>query len=709
MGKVLIAVAWPYASGPRHIGHAAGVYIPADIFARYHRMRGDRVLMVSGSDQHGTPVTVAADQEGVSPEVVAERYHRLHEESFNRLGISFDLYWKTSASGHKAVAQDVFSKLLDKGYIYEEDMFSSYCPSCERFMPDRYIEGECPYCHYQEARGDQCENCGKLLDPFDLIKPRCKVCGSEPERRRTRHFFLRLSAFEDRLREYLKDKGYWKAHVLNFTLGWLKEGLKDRPVTRDLDWGVEVPLEGYEGKRIYVWFEAVIGYLSTSIEWARRKGVPDLWRDFWHDEAARHYYFLSKDNVPFHTIVWPSILMGYDEKLNLPYDVPANQYVNIGGGKMSTSRRMGAFLPDLLREFDPDAIRYYCAAIMPELRDTDFSWDDFAAKNNEELLAVYGNFVHRVLTFTQKNFGEIPPAVRMTDEDERLLAELEEGWRRVGQNLEYCHFKDALREIMQLARKGNQYFDSKAPWDSVREDREACGTALHVALRLVKALAVMMAPYLPFSSDRIWGMLGYEGSIHDVPWDEALGDVPAGQALTPPQPLFRRIELPEVGLEEEAERLDVRVGRVLKVENHPRADKLYLVEVDLGTERRRLVAGLRDEYRAEEIEGRNIVVLCNLKPATLRGIKSEGMLLAAVDGDEVSLLLAGEAAPGTQVLGNPGAPQISFEEFRKLKIRVDEGGKVRFFGTLEGEGIPLKAGEEDVTVDRPVEAGSEVT
>lgn len=709
MAKVFIAVAWPYASGPRHIGHAAGVYVPADIFARYHRMRGNQVLMVSGSDQHGTPVTVAADQEGVEPAVVAERYHRIHEECFEKLGISFDLYWKTSAPGHKAVAQDVFSTLLRKGYIYEEEMYSSYCPSCKRFMPDRYIEGECPYCHYAEARGDQCENCGKLLDPFDLINPRCKVCGSTPERRKTKHFFLKLSAFEERLRGYLKDKGYWKAHVLNFTLGWLREGLQDRPVTRDLDWGVEVPLEGYEGKRIYVWFEAVIGYLSTSMEWSRRQGNEDLWKEFWYDKEVKHYYFLSKDNIPFHTIVWPSILMGYDESLNLPYDVPANQYVNIQGEKMSASRRMGIFLPEMLSQYDPDAIRYYCAAIMPELRDTDFSWEDFANKNNEELLAVYGNFVHRVLTFTHKHFGEVPPAANLQAEDERLLEDLEEGWRKVGQNLEYCHFKDALREIMHLARRGNQYFDTKAPWDLIKADREACGTALHVALRLVKALALMMAPYLPFSSDRIWRMLGNEGSVHQVSWDDALQDVPSGQKLLPPEPLFKRIELVAEAPEDEAQSLDIRVGRVVKVEDHPNADKLYILEVNLGTETRRLVAGIKDQYKPEEVQGKHIVVLCNLKPATLRGVKSEGMLLAAVDGDAVSILLAGSAEPGTQVFGQQGAPQISFEEFRRLKMRVDEEGKVYFHGTGEAEGILLKAGEHPIVVDRPVRAGSEVT
>ncbi|MFQ5837188.1 MAG: methionine--tRNA ligase [Thermoplasmata archaeon] len=709
MAKIFLGVAWPYASGPRHIGHAAGAYIPADIFARYHRMAGNEVLMVSGSDMHGTPTTVRADEEGVPPDVVAERYHALHTKNFDELGISFDLYWKTSASAHKAVVQDVFLRLMEKGHVYEDTMEASWCPTCEKFRPDRYIEGECPHCHFSRSRGDQCEECGRMLDPFDLIQPRCKVCGEPVERRETRHLFFRLSGFQKSIKDWLKTKGHWRPHVLHFTLAWLEEGLRDRPVTRDIDWGIEIPLEGYDSKRIYVWFEAVMGYLTASMEWARCRGEEDLWKSWWLDSDARHYYFVGKDNIVFHTIIWPAILMGYDEELGLPYDVPANQYMNFGGERMSTGRGVGVWLQDLLEAFEPDTLRYYVSAAMPENRDSEFSFEELERRTNTELVAVYGNLVHRVLTFTYKNFGKVPPTIDLAEEDESLLREMRERWRKAGQNLEYCHFKDALKEVMQLARRGNQYFDGKAPWDLIKENREACGTALHVSLRLVKALAILTAPFLPFSADRLWRMLGYEGSVHNVSWEEALEDVPTGQTLVPPRPLFRRIEAAGATVEEEAQRLDIRVGRVVKVENHPRADKLYLVEVDLGTERRRLVVGIRQEYKTSEIEGRSIVVLCNLKPATFRGIKSEGMLLAAVEGDVISILLAGNAAPGTQVLGSPEAPEISFEEFRKLKIRTDEEGRVHFYGTADGEGVPLRAGDEFIKVDRPVQSGSEVT
>ncbi len=489
----------------------------------------------------------------------------------------------------------------------------------------------------------------------------------------------------------------------------MKEGLKDRPVTRDIDWGIEIPIEGYEAKRIYVWFEAVMGYLSASMEWARIQGDPELWKAWWQDPDARHYYFVGKDNIVFHTIIWPAILMGYDEGLELPYDVPANQFLNFAGEKMSSGRGVGIWLSELLEAYDPDALRYYVSASMPENRDSEFTFEELDRRINTELVAIYGNFVHRVLTFTHKNFGEVPPLLEPRKEEEALLREMEEGWRKVGQNLEYCHFKDALKEVMRLARRGNQYFDKVAPWDLIKEDRKACGTALHVALRLVKGLALMTAPFLPLSADRLWRMLGFEGSVHEASWDYALEELPHSQSLAVPVPLFRKIEETATGVEDEAKLLDIRVGQVLRVEDHPRADKLYLVDVDLGTEERRLVAGIRDQYTAKEVQGKTIVVLCNLKPAILRGIKSEGMLLAAVDGDQVSLLLAGDAPAGTRVLGSSEAPQISFEEFGRLKITVGEEGRVTFFGTREGEGIPLKAGEREVTVDRPVRAGSEVT
>ncbi len=709
MAKLLLGVAWPYASGPRHIGHAAGVYVPADIFARYHRMAGDEVLMVSGSDMHGTPVTLAADAEGVGPEVIAERYYQIHVRSFEDLGISFDLYWKTSADGHKEVAQELFKTLLEKGHLYEKEMLAAYCPTDERFLPDRYIEGECPHCGYNEARGDQCENCGRPLDPFDLVEPRCKIDGTPPVERKTRHFFFRLTAFQEPIEAYLQDKSYWKAHVLNFVLGWMREGLKDRPITRDIDWGIEVPVEGWEGKRIYVWFEAVIGYLSASIEWARRQGRPEAWKEWWYNPDARHYYFIGKDNIPFHAIFWPASLMGYDETINLPYDVPANQYLRLQGSKMSTSRGTGETLHEMLAEYEPDAIRYYATAKMPELRDTDFSWEDFASKVNEELLAAYGNLVHRALTFTHRNFGEVPPAGDLTPPDEAFLAELDAAWRKVGQNLSYVHFRDALQEIMRLARRGNQYFDAQAPWDLITSDRARAGTVLHVVLRVVRGLALLTAPFLPFSAQRLWEYLGYDGPVERTPWQAVPEEIAEGQRLRAPRPLFRKIELAAVPVEEEAERLDVRVGEVTKVKDHPDADKLYVVEVDLGSEQKTIVAGMREEYEPGELEGKRVAVLVNLKAGTFRGVRSDAMLLAAVDGPVISLLLAEEAEPGTQVLGTPGAPRLSFEEFKKLRIEVGEEGRVYFHGSSRGPGFPLEVGHRDVTLDRSVRPGSEVT
>ena len=649
--KILVGVAWPYSSGPRHIGHVAGAYLPADIFARYHRMKGDSVLMVSGSDQHGTPTTVRADEEGKTPAEVAETFHRLHMNNFEKLGIQYELYWKTSEPAHKKVARDIFLKLRNDGNIYEKMMESPFCPNCNRFLPDRYIEGECPNCHFDRARGDQCDSCGHIWDPFDLVSPKCKICGGAPIKRGTNHFFFRLSAFEPRLREYLKDKTYWRQHVLSFTLSWMRDGLLDRAVTRDIEWGVEIPVPGWEAKRIYVWFEAVIGYLSTSMEWARRQGEPEKWKEWWMDPKAKHYYFVGKDNIPFHTIIWPAILMGYDERLNLPYDVPANQFMNTAGAKMSAGRGVGVWLPELLERYDPDALRYYVTATMPETRDSEFTFEDLAAKNNSELLAVYGNFAHRALTFAAKNFDNaVPPAGFLDGTDKAMIRNIEEQWRKVGQNIEFVHFKDALREAMQLARLGNQYFDQKAPWDSVRKDKTACGTAIHVALRVSRALAVIMAPFLPFSSQRLWHMLGYDSNVHEQKWGEALEDISAGQKVRVGKPLFVAIEETRLAKEDEASLFDIRVARIIEVNDHPRADKLYVMQVDLGDERRQLVGGIRENYSKEELKGKGIVVLCNLQPAKLRGVESKGMLLAATDGEEIVLLRPDrECQPGAPI------------------------------------------------------------
>ena len=408
MERLLIGVAWPYANGPIHVGHVAGCYLPPDIFARYHRMKGDEVLMVSGSDQHGTPITITADKEGVQPSEIAERFHEINSRALEQLGISFDLFFKTSHENHKVVVHDVFNKLLEQDLIYKQIMDSYFCNDCQKFLPDRYVEGECPHCGSPGARGDQCDDCGRTLDPVELIAPKCKLCGSYPEIRETEHFFFKLSEFQDKLLDYSADKDHWRHNTKNFTRNWLASGLRDRAITRDIKWGVEIPLDGYDEKRIYVWFEAVIGYLSTSKEWARRNGDENKWKDFWQDENTKHYYFLGKDNIPFHTIIWPAILLGYGG-LNLPYDVPANEYLKFKGEQFSKSRGVSVDIPDYLETFDPDPLRYYLSINMPENRDADFAWDDFVNRNNTELVGTLGNFIHRSLTFTYKNFKSVPP------------------------------------------------------------------------------------------------------------------------------------------------------------------------------------------------------------------------------------------------------------------------------------------------------------
>jgi methionyl-tRNA synthetase len=709
MAKILVCVAWPYASGPRHLGHAVSTFIPADVFARYHRMKGDEVLMVGGSDMHGTPTMVRADEEGVPASVVAQRYHALHEKNIEQLGVRYDLYWNTADPNHKKWVQEIFLALKAKGHVYEAKMVSPYCTTGNHFLPDRYVEGKCPNCGFERARGDQCENCGHLWDPFDLIDAHCRIHGTRPEPRETNHFFFRLSAFETPLKRWFaKGKEHWRLPVITFARSWLEEGLKDRPITRDLDWGIEVPVPGYETKRIYVWFEAVMGYLTATKEWYRRHGRPEGWKEFWFDRDARHYYFIGKDNIVFHALFWPAILMGYDEQLVLPYDVPATQFLNFSGERMSTGRGSGIWLSDLLERFDPDQLRYYGIATMPELKDTDFAWEDFAQRNNSELLAVYGNFVHRALTFADKNFDHAIPAAGFLDAaDKRMIRAVEQQWKKVGQNLEHVHLKDGMKEAIQLARLGNQYFDQKAPWELIKKDRTTCGTVLHVALRVSRSLAIIMAPFLPFSSARLWRTLGYDTDVHAQTWDEALEDAPAGQILRVGKPLFTKIDLTEAK-QNSADHFDLRVAEIVDVAEHPNADNLYVLQVDLGGETRQVVAGIRKNYSMDQLRGRKIVVLANLEPAKLRGIESRGMLLAGEDKEDVGLVLPPDGAPiGSQILGGKGAPVLPFSEFQKYKLQVGPGGSVLFLGPGgDGTQIKLAVDGKALKVDKGLKEGT---
>jgi methionyl-tRNA synthetase len=539
--RIFVGVAWPYANGPIHVGAVTGAYLPADIFARYHRLVGNDVLMVSGTDEHGTPITVRAEAEGITPRAVADKYFRLALDNLTQLGISYDLFTRTTTPNHERVVQDMFLKLYQRGFIEKRTTQAAYCPNDRRFLPDRYIEGTCPRCGYTSARGDQCDNDGKPLDPVDLIDPHCKLCGTTPVMRPTEHFFLRLSAFEQQLRDWLEGKTFWKPHVLGESVGFLREGLQDRAITRDIEWGVPIPLPGYPDKRIYVWFDAFIGYWSASIEWASLRNTLDAWKPYWLDEATRAYYFLGRDNIFFHTIMWPMVLMAYGE-LNLPYDVPANAYMNDeSGSKMSKSRGIGMLLPDYLARYDPDAIRYLFTAIMPEMRDSNFAPDELIRRNNDELVATYGNFVNRTLTFIWRYFDGVIPELGVSCEaDTSALSAVSMAFVEAGTAFANCQFKEALRIVFGLAALGNRYFDDQAPWRQIKVDRVRCATTLHVCLQLIGALRTLTWPILPFSSQRLHTMLGVAGDVRDFGW--RLTPVIAGQRIREPVVLFKKLD-----------------------------------------------------------------------------------------------------------------------------------------------------------------------
>lgn len=545
---ILVCVAWPYAKSSTHVGQIAGAYLPADTFARYHRLAGNQVLMVSGSDEHGTPILVEAEHQGITPRQFVANYHQQICDVWQRLGITWDLYTETSTENHYQVTQDFFLTLYDKGYIFKDSMQSPYCPTDRRFLPDRYIEGTCPICGYTSARGDQCDNCGHTLDPIDLIEPRCRLCGSKEsqiEIRLTDHFFLDLPRLQEPLHNWLfEGKEHWRTNTLAFAQNWLKDGLKARAITRDLDWGVPIPLEGYDDKRIYVWFDAVIGYFSASVEWAARQNDPEAWKTWWVPDQTtppvKPYYFIGKDNIPFHTIIWPAMLIGYGNR-NLPYDVPANEFMTMSGAKASTSRGNIIKTSDVLEQYSADALRYYLSATAPEGRDSDFTFDEMLRRNNDELVATYGNAVHRTLTFLQSRFGGVVPQPQALNEaDHAVLFEVERGFTQAAQHIERCRFKDGLNAAMIVARAANRYLDEQAPWKQVKVDREAAGTTIYVMLQVLSGLRILFCPYLPFSSQKLHEYLGFEGDVSKARW--RLDQVPSGTALPKPAPLFTKLE-----------------------------------------------------------------------------------------------------------------------------------------------------------------------
>ncbi|MHB8574469.1 MAG: methionine--tRNA ligase [Dehalococcoidia bacterium] len=548
---IFIGVAWPYANGPIHQGQFAGAYLPPDILARYHRTRGNRVLMVSGSDVHGTPITVRAEREGRTPAEVANEFHRSFLHTWERMGISFDLFTTTGTPNHEAVTQDVFLRLLEQGYIYTATQELPYCETDRRFLLDRYVEGTCPNCGYSPARGDQCDNCGRPLDPTQLIDWRCKFCGNPPVIRESEHFFLKLSAFQDRLRAWLDDgvkATYWRKNVLNFSLGMLNEGLHDNAITRDIDWGIPIPVAGWESKRIYVWFEAVIGYLSAAKEWAQLQGTPDAWQDFWQNPETKGYLFIGKDNIWFHAIIWPAMLMGYGD-LDLPYDIPANQYVNLGGRKSSTSQNWAVWLPDYLTRYDPDPLRYYLSAAMPETSDTDFTWGEFLRRNNDELVATWGNLVNRVLTQLPRNFeGRVPEPVALDERATALIDRARSALETVGNEIAACHFRAGIGAAMALAQEANRHLDETAPWKSIRDDRQSAANSLYTSIAVIAALRTAFYPYLPHTCEQLNRYLGETACVQDLGWKLVIPN--AGRALPAPSPLFKKLDPSIVEAEE---------------------------------------------------------------------------------------------------------------------------------------------------------------
>ena len=537
--RILIAVAWPYANGPLHLGHITGAYLPADIFARYHRLKGNEVLMVSGSDQHGTPITIRAEQESTTPQKIASKYHQQFLDCWEKLGISFDLFTTTDTANHAQVTHDIFLALLSKNYIYRDKMLQAYCPKCQRSLPDRYLEGTCPYCGFPKARGDECDECGKPLNSSELKNLHCYLCSTPVRFESSEHFFLRLSAFQDKLEAWIKEQPHWRRNVLSTTWKFLDEGLKDRAITRDLDWGISIPQSGFEHKRIYVWFEAVIGYLSASKEWAKLRGDDLAWRPFWQDET-KSFYFLGKDNIFFHTLVWPAILMGYGG-LNLPYNVPANEFLTIEGRKFSTSRGWAVWLLDYLERYEPDPLRYALAVNMPETGDSDFSWREFFRRNNNELVATYGNLAHRILTFAYRNFdGAVPTPGELDERSQGLLYKSELALANVDKLLYHCNFKRALGEAMSLAQEANRYLDEQAPWRTIKEKRQVSAKSVYTTLSVLSALKTILYPFLPFSSRKLHSFLGFDGSVEGAGWK--FQSLPPGQELRQPQPLFAKLD-----------------------------------------------------------------------------------------------------------------------------------------------------------------------
>ena len=673
--RTLITTALPYANGPVHIGHLAGVYVPADIYARYLRLRGEDVIMVGGSDEHGGPITLRARKEGITPQEVVDRYHAIIKDSLEELGVSFDVYSRTTSKLHHETASEFFRRLYDKGEFTVQTALQPYDEKTQEFLADRYVLGTCPRCHNENAYGDQCEACGSSLNVTDLINPRSALTGEPVKMRETTHWYLPLDKWEEKLRHWILDEHKeWKTNVYGQCKSWLDAGLQPRAVSRDLKWGVPVPVEGAEGKVLYVWFDAPIGYISNT-----KEILPDSWERYWKDPESRIVNFIGKDNIVFHCIVFPAMLMAYGDNFQLPDNVPANEFLNLEGDKISTSRNWAIWLHEYLKDFPgkQDVLRYVLTANAPETKDNDFTWADFQARNNNELVAILGNFVNRAVVLTHKYFnGVVPPCGELQPVDTQLIADLKTTRDALTAALDTFHFREALKQAMEIARLGNKYLQETEPWKLAKTDMERVKTILNIAIQLCANLAIAFEPFTPFMSKKLLKILNGK----DINWNMlgCMDLVPANATIGSPELLFEKIEDDAIAAQlkrladikkanemaawkpapqaEEVDfdtftKSDLRVGTVIECEKVPKADKLLRFLIDDGMEKRTIVSGIAKYYKPEELVGKQVCFIANLPPRKLKGIVSQGMILSAENSDGSIVLLSpvGPVAPGSKI------------------------------------------------------------
>ncbi|MBN1480754.1 methionine--tRNA ligase [candidate division KSB1 bacterium] len=667
--RILVTSALPYANGPIHLGHLAGAYLPADIYVRYQRLKKRDVIYICGSDEHGVPITIAAEKTGVSPQEIVDEFHFRNKEAFARFGMSFDYYGRTSSPVHHKTSQAFFLKLHGQGVFKKKAEQQLYDPKAGMFLPDRYVKGECPQCGYAEAYGDQCEKCGTSLSPTELKNPVSALTSEKPQLKETEHWYIPLGHFQKQISDWIATRHGWKSNVLGQVKSWLSDGLADRAVTRDLSWGVDVPLPEAKGKVLYVWFDAPIGYISATKEWAEARGDPHLWKTYWQDAETKLVHFIGKDNIVFHCIMFPAMLMAHGDYV-LPNNVPANEFLNLEGNKLSTSKNYAVWLEDYVEKFEVDPLRYYLATIAPETKDSDFAWQEYLTRNNSELADILGNFINRTLAFTNKQFnGKVPARSDLDDLDQMMLRAITKAPKEIGSAIEKVELRKALTVFMDVARTANKYFNDQEPWKTVRENPAKCATTINICLHTCNTLAVLMEPVLPFSAEKAWAMMGHDTDVHAQVWDGvAKIELPAGHQLGKTSILFRKMEEKEIQPEierlqniqaqlrgdvpveetqeemkisyEDFAKIQLRVAKVLAAEFVPKTDKLLKLHIQLGTERRQIVAGIAQKYSPEQVIGKKIIIVANLQPAKIRGIESNGMLLAAEDDNGNFSLLA---------------------------------------------------------------------